>query len=64
MTRKSLRYTTEGALINIYLVQYKVFDQEQPPEVFYKKAALKSFAIFTGKPQCWSLFLIKRLFLK
>ena len=27
--------------------------------VFYKKAALKNLAIFTGKQLCWSLFLIK-----
>ena len=26
-------------------------------QVFYKKAALKNFAIFTGKNLCWSLFL-------
>ena len=28
-------------------------------EVFCKKSALKSFAKFTGKPQCHSLFLNK-----
>ena len=33
--------------------------QKQPPEVFYKKAVLKNFAIFTGKHMCWNLFLIK-----
>ena len=33
--------------------------QKQLPEVFYKKAVLKNFAIFTGKYLCWSLFLIK-----
>ena len=32
---------------------------KQPPEVFYKKAVLKNFAIFTGKELCWSLSLIK-----
>ena len=32
--------------------------QKQPPKVFYKKAVLKNFAIFTGKHLCWSLFLI------
>ena len=31
---------------------------KQPPEVFYKKAALKNFKLFTGKHLCWSLFLI------
>ena len=30
-----------------------------PPELFYKKAVLKHFAIFTEKHLCWSLFLIK-----
>ena len=29
------------------------------PEVFYKKAALKTYAELTGKHLCWSLFLIK-----
>ena len=32
--------------------------QKQPPEVFYKKAVLKNFAIFRVKHLCWSLFLI------
>ena len=34
-------------------------EQKQPPEVFYKKAVLENFAIFTGKNLCWSLFLKK-----
>ena len=29
---------------------------KQPPGVFYKKAVLKNFTIFTGKHQCWGLF--------
>ena len=33
--------------------------QKQPSQMFYKKAALKNFAIFTGNHLCWSLFLIK-----
>ena len=33
--------------------------QNLPPDVLYKKAALKNFIIFTGKLLCWSLFLIK-----
>ena len=33
--------------------------QRQPQEVFYKKGALKNFAIFTGKTLFWSLFFIK-----
>ena len=31
-------------------------EQKQPPEVFYKKAVLKKFEIFTGKHLCQSLF--------
>ena len=31
---------------------------KQPP-VFYKKAALKNFAIFTRKHLCWRLFFNK-----
>ena len=30
------------------------YNQKQPTEVFYKKAALKNFATFTGKHLCWS----------
>ena len=33
--------------------------KNQAPEVFYKKAVLKNFSVFTGKHLCWSLFLIK-----
>ena len=33
--------------------------QKQPPELFYKRAVIKNFAIFTGKYLCWSLFLIR-----
>ena len=40
---------------------FLLWNQKQPPEVFYKKALLKNFAIFTGKYLCWSLFLIKLL---
>ena len=32
--------------------------QKQPPEVFYKKAALEIFTIFIGKHLCWGFFLI------
>ena len=31
-------------------------NQKQPLELFYKKAILKNFAIFTGKQLCWSMF--------
>ena len=48
----------------IILMGTKIFSsipkfQKQPPEVFCKKAILKNFTIFTGKPLCWILFLIK-----
>ena len=33
--------------------------QKQPPDVFYRKGVPKSFASFTEKHLCWSLFLIK-----
>ena len=33
--------------------------QKQPPEVFFKKAVLKSFADFTEKNLRWSLFFNK-----
>ena len=36
-----------------------MFLQRQPPEVFYKKAAFKNFAIFTWKHLCWGPFLTK-----
>ena len=35
--------------------------QNQPAEVFYKKAVLKNVVIFTGKHLYWSHFLIKLL---
>ena len=47
------------AINKVYLKwDYNPF-QNQPQEVFYKKAVLKSFAIFSGKHLCCSLFLIK-----
>ena len=33
--------------------------QKQPPEIFYKKGALKNFTKFTGKHLCQSLFFNK-----
>ena len=32
----------------IFQVSFFIIFQKQPPEMFYKKAALKNFAIFTG----------------
>ena len=45
--------------ITLRLSLYSVILKKQPPEVFYKNAILKNFAIFTGKHLFWSLFLIK-----
>ena len=42
----------EKRLLNIHV-------HKQPPEMFYKKAVLKNFAIFTVKHLCWCFFLIK-----
>ena len=41
------------------LIETCVSIRKQPLEVFYQKAVLNNFAIFTGKHLCWSLFLIK-----
>ena len=53
---KDMRFTP---LQNSYLIIFKNM-QKQPPE-FYKKAALKNFAIFTRKHLCWRLFLIQNI---
>ena len=34
-------------------------NKKQPSEVFYKKAVLENFSVFTGKYLCSSLFLMK-----
>ena len=44
---------------HVLLYLFLLWNQKQPLEVFYEKAVLKNFAIFTGKHLCWSLFLIK-----
>ena len=41
--------------------EVKVGGHEQPPEEFYKKGVLNSFAKYTEKHLCQSLFLIKLL---
>ena len=43
--------STENMFI---LISDCVLGQKQPPEVFYKKAALKNFAKFIGQYLCWS----------
>ena len=61
-----LRNWTSGRWQETYMIyleyQCNLLDivQTQPPEVFYKKALPKNFAIFTGKHLlCQSLFSIK-----
>ena len=44
---------------NCYVILFSLKLQKQPPEVFYKKAVIKNFAVLTGKQLCWSLFLVK-----
>ena len=41
--------------MNFEVMRYATI-QKQPLKVFYKKAVLKSFAIFTEKRLCWNLF--------
>ena len=36
-----------------------IYDQKEPPEVFYKKLVLKNFAKFTEKHLGWNLFFNK-----
>ena len=63
-------YVFQWFLIQIHILQWtlgytallkkwQLNDQNEPTEVFYKKAVLKYFAIFTGKHLCWSLKFIK-----
>ena len=40
---------------------HKINCKKQQPQVFYKKAIVKSLSILTGKHLCWSLFLLKSL---
>ena len=38
--------------------KFTMNNKKQPPKMFYKKAILKNFSIFTGKCLCSSPFLI------
>ena len=55
---------SRGKFVILFRVQVAIScccyscEQNHPPEVFYKKCILKSFAKFTGRHQCQSLFLI------
>ena len=46
----------EATSITSLLQFSKLLIQKQPPEVFYKKAALENFAISTGKHLCWNIY--------
>ena len=50
---------TRWLIWNLKQQMFAMNNKKQPTEVFYKKAALKSFSKFTGKYLCSSLFLIK-----
>ena len=56
-----MSYESSNTELDLKMVLLKnvCIPQKQPPEVFFKIGVLKSFANFTGKHQCWSLFLIK-----
>ena len=60
---EKLFYYYDCKLWNIYkntcAFIFLLWNQKQPPEVFYQKVVLKNFATFTGKHLCWNLFLIK-----
>ena len=48
--------------VKIYVVNIRFELRSSHPEVFYKKAVFRNFAIFTGKHLCWSLFFKKLAF--
>ena len=60
-------YVSPDVLSTLMLLQQGKLQQQilhdisrsSRPEVFCKKATLKTYAKFTGKHLCWSLFLIK-----
>ena len=52
-----LKYTSGIIIKKLYFLQMLKL-KKQPPEMFYKEAVVKNFAIFAGKHLCWSLFLI------
>ena len=43
------------------LITFKKCRSSRPPELFYKKAVLKNFTIFTWKCLWWRLFLIPNI---
>ena len=55
-----MQHVVLGMLKQLFLEIYSIdsCNQKQLPGLFHEKAVLKTFAIFTGKQLCWSLFLI------
>ena len=49
------RHRTSNFTSGNFIPYHDNGSQKQPPEVFYKKAILKNFAMFTGKHLCESL---------
>ena len=58
---KLWKSTTEEPFNDTDLASCITYSQWQklPPYLFYKKAVLTNFTIFTGKDLCWSLFFKK-----
>ena len=52
----------QSSCVNRHITTFFDKIQKQPLEVFYRNAFLKNFEIFTGKHQCWILFLIMQLY--
>ena len=49
----------KGTVRNDTISKYRGTVRNSRPQMFFKTSALKSFANFTVKQLCWSLFLIK-----
>ena len=49
----------QSSAIPLIILFFLTLLKNWAPKVFYKKAVLKNFAIFTGNHLCWSLFLVK-----
>ena len=51
-------YARKGSITRSF-THFPLQFQKEPPVMFYQKAVLQYFAIFTGNHLCWSIFLIK-----
>ena len=58
LSKSEISVSTRDAQNNHYCSSHLIHLQKQPSEMFYKKAVLNNFAIFTAKHLNWSLFLI------